>query len=241
MRKLALILFLFMLIPSHALASDLEVQFAGSTGTSPLFTLGNTKPGDTQSKLIIVKNNTRTTQTPVLKIRNLHTTKSVDSVLTFLVSDSPPAVLSSIQSGISLIPIPSGLSRTYVATLALLSSAGNEFQGATAQFDIVIGMNTTTDIPAECSSISFPNPPIEGTDKANILTGTNGNDLIFAKGGNDLVMSKGGDDCIVGGAGNDILYGDSGNDILDGGGGLNIMFGGFGTDLCMRGLRAGCE
>lgn len=237
MRKLALILFLLTLLPTQVLAADLEIQ----SSSSPLFTLSNMKPGDTQSKLITVRNTTAITQTPVLKIRNLHTTKSVDSVLTLSVSNSPPAVLSSIQSEISLTPILARQARTYVATLAFPSSAGNEFQGATAQFDIVIGTNTTIDIPAECSSISFPNPSIEGTDKANILTGTNGNDLIFAKGGNDLVMGKGGDDCIVGGAGNDILYGDSGNDILDGGSGLNIMFGGFGTDLCMRGLRAGCE
>ncbi len=241
MKKLLLIALLFILLPTRAMAADLEVKFAGSASTAPFFTIANMKPGDTQSKLVTVKNLSPTTQTPLFKIRNLNATKSVDSVLTLTVANGIPASLSSIQSDIPLAAVLPRQTQTYAATLTFPSTAGNEFQGATAQFDITIGTNTMTDIPPACNSITFPNPPIEGTDKANILTGTSGNDLIFAKGGNDLVRGGSGKDCIVGGLGNDILYGDAGDDVLDGGAGLNILWGGSGTDMCSGGLKIGCE
>lgn len=112
-------------------------------------------------------------------------------------------------------------------------------------------------IPAACSTMTFPNAPIIGTNGSDKINGTSGNDLIFALGGSDKIDGKGGDDCIVGGdgsdklsggtgndviiagndsdsisgdGGNDYLYGDNGSDSLSGGTGNDYLFGGDGSD-----------
>lgn len=58
---------------------------------------------------------------------------------------------------------------------------------------------------------------IVGTDKSEILTGTNGPDVIAAQAGSDTVNGLGGDDIICGGRGADRLNGGGGNDHLYGG------------------------
>ncbi len=93
----------------------------------------------------------------------------------------------------------------------------------------------TQNIPAECSAITFSNPPILGSVGRDVITGTNGNDLIFGMGGNDVINSGGGDDCIVAADGDDILHGGSGNDVIIGGGGDDLLFGGSGNDQLFGG------
>ncbi len=105
-----------------------------------------------------------------------------------------------------------------------------------------------------------------GTDRDDMLLGSNanewffgfnGHDTIFARGGNDHVFGGrghdridagagndwvfGGDDNdgIVGGEGNDHLYGDEGNDLLLGGAGRDVLNGGEGSDKYM--IRVGTD
>ena len=58
-----------------------------------------------------------------------------------------------------------------------------------------------------------------GTDKDNILNGSNAGDYMEGLGGNDTLNGLGGEDQIYGGDGNDILNGGTGNDSLIGGNG----------------------
>jgi len=80
---------------------------------------------------------------------------------------------------------------------------------------------------------------VSGTNKDNILTGTDRLDIIFGRkgddvldgrGGNDLLFGNQGDDFLFGGLGNDLLFGGKGNDRLDGGAGRDILIGGKGDD-----------
>lgn len=60
------------------------------------------------------------------------------------------------------------------------------------------------------------NPPINGTNQADTLTGTAGNDLINGMNGADTLNGMGGDDIINGGNSGDTLIGGPGNDYLSG-------------------------
>jgi Ca2+-binding RTX toxin-like protein len=62
---------------------------------------------------------------------------------------------------------------------------------------------------------------INGTAKADRLTGTAGADTIHGRGGNDHIK---------GGAGADKLYGDAGKDTINAGAGTDSVFGGSGGD-----------
>jgi Ca2+-binding RTX toxin-like protein len=74
-------------------------------------------------------------------------------------------------------------------------------------------------------------PPIDGTDNAEILGGDAGNDVLNAFGGNDHLYGGNGNDELNGGDGNDILIGGAGNDELHGGTGDDVLNGGAGNDF----------
>src|SRR5690348_12526719 len=63
---------------------------------------------------------------------------------------------------------------------------------------------------------------IFGTDKADVLHGSQGTDFIFGYAGSDELF---------GGQGDDYLYGGQGNDQLYGGRGADNMFGSVGNDV----------
>lgn len=90
-------------------------------------------------------------------------------------------------------------------------------------------------IPTECSNIEGLGAPIIGTNKSEVINGTNGNDLIFALGGSDKVTGNGGDDCIVGGGGSDKLLGNNGDDVILGGDGSDSIEGNNGEDMLFGG------
>ena len=101
--------------------------------------------------------------------------------------------------------------------------------------------------PAMSSALSPVACTINGTEKADRITGTAGNDIICAGGGNDLVNGLGGDDVIYGGNGNDRInagagaddvYGDAGSDSIDGGVGKDDISGGLGSDTITGGTEA---
>jgi len=70
-----------------------------------------------------------------------------------------------------------------------------------------------------------------GTNRDDVLTGSNGTDILLGKNGNDVLNGGGGNDLLLGGNGNDTLNGGAGNDLLFGGNGNDILSGGSGNDL----------
>lgn len=102
-------------------------------------------------------------------------------------------------------------------------------------------------VPSASSALSLPYCTVNGTDKADRITGTAGNDIICAGAGNDVVNGLGGNDVIYGGLGNDRInagsgaddvYGDAGSDYIDGGSGKDDISGGIGSDSISGGTEA---
>lgn len=71
---------------------------------------------------------------------------------------------------------------------------------------------------------------ISGSQRADILHGTNGFDALWGFVGADKLWGGAGADALSGGEGNDSLYGGEGADILVGGIGADLMDGGSGLD-----------
>jgi VCBS repeat-containing protein len=80
---------------------------------------------------------------------------------------------------------------------------------------------------------------LNGTHKADTITGTAQNDSIFGDNGNDVINGGAGDDYIDGGNGSDTLSGGAGNDVIDGGNGQDtIVYAGKRSDYrVMEGLN----
>lgn len=76
-----------------------------------------------------------------------------------------------------------------------------------------------------------PGRDIDGTNRADILTGTAGNDDMDGRGGNDQMRGGAGNDDMDGGDGNDRMWGDAGRDDMDGGRGNDWLHGGAGNDI----------
>ena len=72
---------------------------------------------------------------------------------------------------------------------------------------------------------------IDGTNRADRLTGTAGNDDMDGRGGNDQMRGGAGNDDMDGGDGNDRLWGEAGRDDLDGGRGNDRLDGGADSDI----------
>lgn len=91
---------------------------------------------------------------------------------------------------------------------------------------------------------------LEGTMKAdmltgnavrNILLGKGGNDTLAGLAGNDLLNGQNGNDRMQGGQGKDTLLGGKGRDILDGQLGNDILRGQGGNDVFVFGLNSGTD
>ena len=76
---------------------------------------------------------------------------------------------------------------------------------------------------------------LEGTNKADVLSGASGDDTIAGLNGKDFLKGNAGNDLLDGGKGRDILLGGAGNDLFDGGKGKDIIFGGSGNDTLFGG------
>ncbi len=80
---------------------------------------------------------------------------------------------------------------------------------------------------------------IDGSDKADRLTGGNGDDVISGGAGDDTLKGGDGDDTIHGGDGDDTLYGGEGDDVLHGGHGDDWLTGDQGSDTFVVGTNNG--
>lgn len=76
---------------------------------------------------------------------------------------------------------------------------------------------------------------LEGTARADVLTGGAGDDKITGKGGADKLYGQEGNDELLGMAGNDQLFGEAGQDRLIGGAGKDTLSGGAGDDYIYGG------
>lgn len=72
--------------------------------------------------------------------------------------------------------------------------------------------------------------PLDGTRKADRITGSQFADLISGYAGNDRITAAGGVDIVYAGAGNDIVDGGDGGDFLLGGSGKDLLSGAAGDD-----------
>lgn len=227
----------------------------GVTPGQAIFTINNLAPGDSQTREVIVRNES-TDPLPV-GIRGIRKseTGNLASALDIIISANDKEIFGgSSQTGPKTVrqlfdeaPLPafirlSDLNRnqkiTYTVKVTFRRSAANEFQNKNLTFDLKLGPAYT--IPQACNNIHFTTEPVYGTNKNDILNGTKNNDLIFALQGNDIINAKGGDDCVVAGAGNDVVNagtgndvvtGDNGNDVLNGENGNDTLFSGAGKDI----------
>jgi len=62
---------------------------------------------------------------------------------------------------------------------------------------------------------------VEGTSKADVITGNEQNNVLSGLAGNDSIDGGEGDDSLYGGRGNDTISGGAGKDLIDGGGSTN--------------------
>ncbi|MEO8115453.1 MAG: Ig-like domain-containing protein [Phenylobacterium sp.] len=87
-------------------------------------------------------------------------------------------------------------------------------------------------------------PDIYGTNRSEVINGTNASERIFAQNGNDTLngfdgadklYAGNGSDLLLGGGGPDQLFGSSGRDTLDGGTGADTLVGMGGNDVFVYG------
>ncbi|MDP3998523.1 MAG: calcium-binding protein [bacterium] len=230
---------------------DLNVDWGVPDG-QPIFTVSNFLPGDSETRTVQIVNGASIIKPVGIRGKLITELKDLSDILDFRISEGGTDLYGGTTGektladffdesegleGIELFSINPGETRTINFTVKFPESAGNEFQNAGIVFDIIVGL--AVEVPEECRNINFSNSPIFGTEKRDVLNGTNGNDLIFAFEGNDVVNGSNGDDCIVGGAGNDILHGSNGQDVIfgnegddriDGSNGDDLLFGGSGND-----------
>lgn len=230
---------------------DLTIDWGVPSG-QPIFTVNNFLPGDSETRTVQIINGASLTRDVGVRGKYDSGLENFADILDFRISESGIDLYGGTAGGktladffdesegidgIELFSVGPGETRTIDFTVSFPESAGNEFQNASVVFDIIIGI--AIEVPEECRNIHFSGNPIFGTERRDVLNGTNGNDLIFAFEGNDVVNSSNGDDCLVGGLGNDILhgsngrdviFGDEGDDRIDGSNGDDLLFGGSGND-----------
>lgn len=196
----------------------------------PIFVVSNMLPGDVEEREVEVINNDTVARNIIVKGVKTAETLNFSTILDFVIlegatpiygtgSGTGPKTLAqffteSDPDGIELSQVAASGSNNYTFRATFPSSAGNEWQGASVVFDLIISMDAGGDIPAECSHIDFSGDPIFGTAIGDNLQGTEGNDLIFGLEGGDSINGKGGDDCLVGNEKGDSIFGGPGNDVL---------------------------
>jgi Ca2+-binding RTX toxin-like protein len=229
----------------------LVVTYDGHTPPSPVFSITNMLPGDTEEKTFNVKNDSPDSVGIVMFGTKTDETQSFATELDVVVTELPSTVIYTgklqgfFDAGVfDLGSFPAGVDRDYEVHVYFPSEAGNEWQLASVVFDIT-WQTKIPDLPPECSALAGKiTRVVEGTDGNDNIHASIANELILAKGGNDKVDASSGDDCVVLGDGNDTLVATSGNDIVLGGAGNDkinagsendVVYGGDGNDQIKSG------
>lgn len=154
MKKLLLFIALFFIFPSLASAADLEItcNSSGCTNpsTSPIFSPSEIWfPGKSLTKSIRVVNNGGDPLTVTNKTANLSISQNLESVLDININrllDGSTLYADSLAnfystSVIPLTTINANSSDEYLYTISMNSEAGNEFQGTSTKFDLLINFS----------------------------------------------------------------------------------------------------
>lgn len=240
--------------PTTAYAvGDLIINWGVPIG-QPLFSIHDSFPGQSITKIVQVTNNAPGLQQ--LSIRGVkkyetgninHTlfitinkngqdiyggTTGIKSLATFFTATTFP-------SAVAIGTILPNTTQTFAVTITFDEQAGNAYQGKKSVFDLYIGIKF--DLPKACKDTRFHDQPIYGTTGNDHLSGTSGNDLLIGLSGNDTIEGKSGNDCIIGGKGDDTLRGGDGNDTLIGDDGKDKAIGEKGVDTCSAEITQSCE
>ena len=97
---------------------------------------------------------------------------------------------------------------------------------------LVVGLALTAPEDQRCFGRK---PTIIGSDRSEVIRGTNRPDVILALGGNDRITGVNGDDVICAGPGDDVVNGGNGDDRIDGGSGDDVLTGANGDDRILGG------
>ena len=227
---------------------NLTIEYNGTGPEDPVFVVSNMLPGDCETRLIKITNNSsHSINLSVWSDEEEKTPESFPDVLSMTITEG--GILyqntlsqffsdSNVVGGVSLSPLAAGANTTYSFEICFDPGAGNEYQNAVVIFDLVFGQNFHHDIqiPPECSHIaSSITNVIEGTNHDDRLRGTPASDLILGKGGKDKIDGKHGDDCIIGGDNDDDIEGGKNNDVILGGSGKDKLRGGADNDIIYGG------
>ena len=128
-----------------------------------------------------------------------------------------------LGSGVSRHGLAFGVLASAVAATGIMASALMAF-GGDGRFDAGIALSPAT-TPC-CSGNIAPADTLQGTDEADLLTGTSGEDVLVGGGGDDFLSGLSGADLLQGGMGQDVLDGGGGSDILEAGPGDDVLNGG---------------
>lgn len=241
--------------PSEATTSDLEFHWYDTNHVlipsgDPIFDIEDTKPGDTYSAEVTVKNHATSMRSvgvlgektshlgglySILKIEIIVDSLSVygsggsKSLEDFFTESNTP-------TGINLANLSPDQLASVVFTILFPFSSSNEYQQNAVVFDITVGATPTFgEIPEECKDINFDGETFIGTADRDVIWATSRNDLIITYEGNDKIEGSGGDDCIVSGDGNDKVEGGTGRDIILAGDGNDNIRGGTDDDVIYAG------
>ena len=250
---------------ARALA-DLTIDWGVPSG-QPIFNVPNFMPGDSETRTVIISNGSSSNRQLGLRAIPTLDLGSLSTQINIVINENGSPIFSAPLSDLFLAStdpnfiqfdiLPPSTSATYEFIATFNPSAGDEYQGTSVVFDIVIGL--AFDLPRQCEAIPFTGKVVFGTSKSENLNGTPKNDIIIAFEGDDKVEGNNGDDCIIGGPGNDRLngnngkdaifgdegddklYGNNQDDFLDGGPDTDRTEGNNGTDTCIAETRLHCE
>lgn len=245
-KKLTLLLTPFVLLGIFYVFNSKRPTDAQATGnlfvdfpSDPLFSVENILPGDCIDRQVDVTNSGDDSADIAVRSDNESWDDNFPNVLSLLISENSVALFDNslasffAASFVPLSTLPASENTTYLFKLCFDETAGNQYQGKGAQFDIVFGemLPDGIELPPECEHLEGTiSKVIEGTNEGEILKGNSANELILGHGGDDYIKGGSGDDCIVGGGGDDYIKGGGGNDVIVGNEGEDKLKGGSGDD-----------
>lgn len=239
--------------PTAYAVGDLFVDWGVPEG-EPIFSVSNMAPGDDEFRTVVIHNDASQERPVGVRGEKTLETGNLAEAFDFVIQHNGVDIYggSSITghkslkqffdesyapNGVFLTNLSSGSDASFTFIAKFLPESGNEFQEKDVIFDLHLGLSF--DLPEACADKNLDGNVIFGTQRNDILRGTNNGDVIIALEGNDIVQGGNGDDCIIGGPGNDVLQGqngddailgDEGNDAILGGNGNDKLFGGSGND-----------
>lgn len=255
-------------------AGNLTITYNAVPLSGPIFTVANMLPGDCEARTVTIANGASEATEVAVRSLNEVNPNNMASVLDWRISEGATDLyggthvggaktlqdfftLSQLPDSVALGSVPANTSVDYEFTACFDPSAGNEFQNAFVQFDLVFGeiieitptpvvTPTSTPTPNATPTATITqgptptptSPPIAMPDECKLLEGiitkvvygTPDDDDIRGTIASELFIMYEGDDEVDAGGGHDCIIGGPGNDELDGGTGNDVLVGGTGVN-----------